>query len=106
MNIQIGEAAANPLTRRRIVLHILRNDRDAGIRAELDRWDVLLDELRFQQALASGRLYRALPRGPVHGDLSRDNVLFASTAGSDNRTGVEKLSGFFDFYFAGTDVFI
>jgi homoserine kinase type II len=71
-----------------------------------ERRDVLLDELRFQQALAGDRLYRTLPRGPVHGDLFRDNVLFASAAGSDNQTRVEKLSAFLDFYFAATDVFI
>ena len=71
-----------------------------------ERRGVLLDELRFQRALAGDRVYWTLPRGPVHGDLFRDNVLFASAAGSDNRTGVEKLTGFFDFYFAGADVFI
>lgn len=71
-----------------------------------ERRGVLLDELRFQQALVSDSLYRTLPRGPVHGDLFRDNVLFASAAALDSPTGADKLSGFFDFYFAGTDVLI
>jgi homoserine kinase type II len=67
-----------------------------------ERRDVLIDELRFQQELANDHSYRGLPRGPVHGDLFRDNVLFceASEASTDN------LSGFFDFYFACTDAFV
>lgn len=71
-----------------------------------ERRDVLLDELQFQRALASDRYYRGLPRGPVHGDLFRDNVLFARAAETGHATGGEKLTGFFDFYFAGTDVVI
>jgi homoserine kinase type II len=71
-----------------------------------DRREALLDELRFQQALASDSLYQTLPRGPVHGDLFRDNVLFTGAAAPNNQTGAQKLSGFFDFYFAGTDVLI
>ncbi|HEX4327873.1 MAG TPA: homoserine kinase [Burkholderiales bacterium] len=50
---------------------------------------MLSDELRFQ---ASHRLDQ-LPRGPIHADLFRDNVLF-----DDNTLG-----GFIDFYFAGWD---
>jgi homoserine kinase type II len=38
-----------------------------------------------------------LPSGPIHADLFRDNVMFDDTAGGD------RLCGFFDFYFAGTD---
>ena len=67
---------------------------------------VLLDELRFQQALAGDGAYRTLPRGPVHGDLFRDNVLFIGGDASAGTIGEDKLSGFFDFYFAGTDVLI
>ncbi len=71
-----------------------------------ERRDVLLDELQFQRALASDRYFLGLPRGPVHGDLFRDNVLFARAAEIGHATGGEKLTGFFDFYFAGTDVVI
>jgi homoserine kinase type II len=39
---------------------------------------------------------QALPRGHIHADLFRDNVMFDDTAGED------RLCGFFDFYFAGT----
>ena len=61
----------------------------------------LLDkELSFQQTLAASALGQALPRGPIHADLFRDNVMFDDTAGPD------RLCGFFDFYFAGTDVLL
>ncbi|HJS37037.1 MAG TPA: homoserine kinase [Burkholderiales bacterium] len=46
-------------------------------------------ELDFQ----AGQRFPDLPRGPVHADLFRDNALF-----DDGR-----LSGVFDFYFAGVD---
>jgi len=59
--------------------------------------DVLRDELAFQQQLAESPAALALPRGPIHADLFRDNVMFDDTAGPDT------LCGFFDFYFAGTD---
>lgn len=61
----------------------------------------LLDaELAFQQALAASPAGRALPVGPIHADLFRDNVMFDETAGED------RLCGFFDFYFAGTDTLL
>ena len=58
---------------------------------------LLDDELAFQQHLAASPAGLALPRGPIHADLFRDNVMFDDTAGGD------RLCGFFDFYFAGTD---
>jgi homoserine kinase type II len=58
---------------------------------------LLSDELAFQQQLAASAEAVALPRGPIHADLFRDNVMFDETAGND------RLCGFFDFYFAGTD---
>jgi homoserine kinase type II len=58
---------------------------------------LLREELALQQALAASALGQALPRGPIHADLFRDNVMFDDTAGPD------RLCGFFDFYFAGTD---
>ena len=54
---------------------------------------LIRSELAFQNHVAASSAYRALPRGPVHADLFRDNVLFDG----------EALSGFFDFYFAGVD---
>ena len=59
-------------------------------------------ELSFQQHLAQSAAWLRLPRGPVHADLFRDNVMF------DERPegGGDRLSGFFDFYFAGVDTFL
>jgi len=54
---------------------------------------LLSAELAFQNHVAAGAHYTALPRGPVHADLFRDNVMFDG----------ETLTGFFDFYFAGVD---
>jgi len=56
---------------------------------------LLRAELAYQNHVATSAAYEALPRGPVHADLFRDNVMF------DNG----HLSGFFDFYFAGVDTF-
>ena len=57
---------------------------------------LLRGELAFQNHVAASSAYRALPRGPVHADLFRDNVMF-----QDGR-----LTGFFDFYFAGVDAWL
>jgi homoserine kinase type II len=53
---------------------------------------LLGSELEFQQENATP----GLPRGPVHADLFRDNVLFHGA----------ELGGFIDFYFAGIDSFL
>jgi len=53
-------------------------------------------ELAYQNHVAASAAYTALPRGPVHADLFRDNVMFEG----------EQLTGFFDFYFAGHDSFL
>ena len=57
---------------------------------------LLRAELAYQNHVAAGSAYGALPRGPVHAALFRDNVLF---------TG-EQLTGIFDFYFAGVDTWL
>ena len=54
-------------------------------------------ELAYQNHVAASSVYAALPRGPIHADLFRDNVMF------ENRDGQPVLTGFFDFYFAGID---
>ena len=56
--------------------------------------ELINTELEAQIAFFTSNDYAALPSGPSHCDLFRDNVLF----NSDNELG-----GFFDFYFAGTD---
>jgi homoserine kinase type II len=65
---------------------------------------LLSDELAFQQQLAASAAYQGLPRGAIHADLFRDNVMFepADATGSEPG-GADRLSGFFDFYFAGVD---
>jgi homoserine kinase type II len=57
---------------------------------------LLTSELTFQKQIAASLIYEQLPKGPVHADLFRDNVLFDS----------EQLTGVFDFYFAGIDAFL
>lgn len=57
---------------------------------------LLTAELAYQNHVASQPAYAALPRGPIHADLFRDNVMF-----EDGR-----LTGLFDFYFAGCDTFL
>lgn len=64
-----------------------------------DQQALLDDEMAFQLQLAASPAWAALPRGAVHADLFCDNVLF------DGLPGHEKLTGAFDFYFAGTDTF-
>ena len=65
-----------------------------------DAATLLRDELAFQQHFAASPGGQALPRGPIHADLFRDNVMFDDTAGPD------RLCGFFDFYFAGDDTLL
>ncbi len=57
---------------------------------------LITTELNEQQALAATAAHQALPSGPIHADLFRDNVMFDGTV----------LSGFFDFYFAGCDTLL
>jgi homoserine kinase type II len=57
-------------------------------------------ELAFQQHAATSAAHARLPRGPVHADLFRDNVMFDGSQPGD------PLSGLFDFYFAGVDTFL
>jgi homoserine kinase type II len=54
---------------------------------------LLESELAFQREFAAGGVYGQLAQGPVHADLFRNNVMFVG----------KRLSGCFDFYFAGWD---
>ena len=60
---------------------------------------LLRSELAYQNHVAESSAYAALPRGPVHADLFRDNTMFDT--GADRES--PRLTGVFDFYFAGTD---
>lgn len=53
-------------------------------------------ELAYQNRVAATPAYQQLPRGPIHADLFRDNAMFENG----------KLSGVFDFYFAGCDTWL
>ncbi|WP_430407695.1 homoserine kinase [Hydrogenophaga sp.] len=57
---------------------------------------LIRSELAYQNHVARSPAYAALPRGTIHADLFRDNVMFEG----------EELTGFFDFYFAGCDTFL
>lgn len=59
---------------------------------DADAQTLLQSELKFQAAHRSSDL----PRGPIHADLFRDNVLFEG----------ETLTGTLDFYFAGIDAWL
>ncbi len=64
-----------------------------------DQAALLQSELAYQNHIAAKAAYGALPRGPIHADLFRDNVMFTTREqGAD-----PVLTGFFDFYFAGVD---
>ncbi len=57
---------------------------------------LIQSELAYQNHVHASSAYAALPRGAVHADLFRDNVMFDA----------ETLTGFFDFYFAGVDTWL
>jgi homoserine kinase type II len=63
---------------------------------DADTAALLQSELAFQRDFAAGTTYAQLERGPVHADLFRNNVMFVG----------ERLSGCFDFYFAGCDAWL
>jgi homoserine kinase type II len=63
---------------------------------DADTAALLQAELAFQREFAAGTTYAELERGPVHADLFRNNVMFVG----------ERLSGCFDFYFAGWDTWL
>ena len=67
---------------------------------DADQAALLQGELAYQNHEAASAAYGALPRGPVHADLFRDNVMF-----DDGPQGPE-LTGIFDFYFAGVDTWL
>lgn len=61
-----------------------------------DQQQLLSTELLHQQTFAASSVYQQLPRGPIHADLFRNNVMFQG----------DQLTGFFDFYFAGCDTWL
>ncbi|MCC2961739.1 homoserine kinase [Massilia sp. IC2-278] len=61
-----------------------------------DNARLLREEIALQEEHAASPAYARLPRGPVHADLFRNNVMFVG----------DKLTGCFDFYFAGVDTWL
>lgn len=61
-----------------------------------DGQHLLRAEMHFQEAFAASEPYHQLPQGPIHADLFRNNVMFDG----------DRLTGFFDFYFAGCDTWL
>lgn len=62
--------------------------------------ELLRHTLAEQVAVGQSADWHAIPKGPSHCDLFRDNVLFAGTYESPI------LGGFIDFYFAGVDAWL
>jgi len=61
-----------------------------------DNARLLREEIAVQEEHAASPAYARLPRGPVHADLFRNNVMFVG----------DTLTGCFDFYFAGVDTWL
>ena len=99
---EVGETLANLHLASRSYTGTLENPRGPKWWAETapkvspfldnDRQRLLAAELAFQAA----RRDPALPRGSIHADLFRDNVLFDGA----------RLGGVIDFYFAGVDTLL
>ncbi|MEJ7137645.1 homoserine kinase [Amphibiibacter pelophylacis] len=64
---------------------------------ENDMAALLADELAWLSQMYASSDAAALPQGAVHCDLFRDNAMFVQASDGP------RLSGFFDFYFAGVD---
>ena len=65
---------------------------------------LLQSELAYQNHVAASSSHAALPRGPIHADLFRDNVMFE--VDNIGPADAPALTGFFDFYFAGVDTWV
>lgn len=63
---------------------------------DADAQELLRNEMHFQETFAASQTYQELAHGPIHADLFRNNVMFDS----------DRLTGFFDFYFAGCDTWL
>jgi homoserine kinase type II len=57
---------------------------------------LLREELEHARQVSESPMHATLPRGPIHADLFRDNTMFEG----------HRLTGIFDFYFAGVDTFL
>lgn len=85
-----------------------REDAAAQVMPLIDvtRQHVLAEEIKLQRTIVCDGAYGMLPRGPIHADLFRDNVLFSTSREGVLAPSLDRLSGFFDFYFAGNDALL
>ena len=67
---------------------------------DADQAVLLNAELAHQRQVLTSAVHAGLPGGPVHADLFRDNALF------DGPPEAPRLTGVFDFYFAGVDTWL
>ncbi len=67
---------------------------------------LLQAEMAYQNHIAQTSSFTALPCGPIHADLFRDNVMFETGPNALGPDGLPRLTGFFDFYFAGVDTWL
>lgn len=70
-----------------------RTAAEIGPLLEAAQRELLDAEVAFAQHLAASAAHASLPRGPIHADLFRDNSMFDG----------DRVTGVFDFYFAGVD---
>ena len=67
---------------------------------------LIQSELAYQNHVAASAAYAALPKGAIHADLFRDNVMFAPAQDAPANAAAPAMTGFFDFYFAGVDTWV
>ena len=67
---------------------------------------LIQSELAYQNHVAGSPMYAALPKGAIHADLFRDNVMFTPAQTAQTETAAPQMTGFFDFYFAGVDAWV
>ncbi|MEO6623586.1 MAG: homoserine kinase [Burkholderiaceae bacterium] len=70
---------------------------------DADQAALLRSELAYQNHVAASATSIGLPRGAIHADLFRDNVLFVPRHDQEGAQQTPTLGGIFDFYFAGVD---